>query len=164
MRYFIDTEFNENGETIALISIAIVAEDGRELYLVSSEVCKENCQEWVQANVWPYLFANPHNTADRAKIRMRIEDFIGSDSIPEFWGYFADYDWVVFCWLWGAMISLPAHFPKFCLDLKQLAVSLGVAKPKVLVPAEQPEHNALADARWNAKLHAALVALEHSRP
>ncbi len=31
MRYFLDTEFYEDGKTIDLISIGIVAEDGREL-------------------------------------------------------------------------------------------------------------------------------------
>ena len=35
MRYFYDTEFLEDGETIDLISIGIVAEDGREYYAVN---------------------------------------------------------------------------------------------------------------------------------
>ncbi len=37
MRYWYDTEFIEDGKTIDLISIGIVAEDGRELYLQSVE-------------------------------------------------------------------------------------------------------------------------------
>ena len=32
MRYYIDTEFYEKPKTISLISLAIVAEDGREFY------------------------------------------------------------------------------------------------------------------------------------
>lgn len=39
---------------------------------------------------------------------------------PQFYGYYADYDWVVFCWLFGRMIDLPKGFPKYCIDLKQL--------------------------------------------
>lgn len=35
MRYFFDTEFYEDGKTIDLVSIGIVAEDGRELYAVN---------------------------------------------------------------------------------------------------------------------------------
>ena len=31
MRYFYDTEFIEDGTTIELVSIGVVAEDGREL-------------------------------------------------------------------------------------------------------------------------------------
>lgn len=37
----------------------------------------------------------------------------------QFYGYYADYDWVVFCWLFGKMIDLPAGFPMYCIDLKQ---------------------------------------------
>jgi hypothetical protein len=39
---------------------------------------------------------------------------------PEFYGYFADYDWVVFCSLYGTMMDLPKGFPKYCRDLKQM--------------------------------------------
>lgn len=42
------------------------------------------------------------------------------DQTPEFFGYFADYDWVVFCWLFGKMIDLPEGFPYYCKDLKQM--------------------------------------------
>lgn len=37
----------------------------------------------------------------------------------EFYAYYADYDWVVFCWLFGKMVKLPKGFPKYCRDLKQ---------------------------------------------
>lgn len=39
---------------------------------------------------------------------------------PVFYGYYADYDWVVFCWLFGKMIDLPKGFPMYCRDLKQM--------------------------------------------
>jgi hypothetical protein len=57
MRYFYDTEFLEDGRTIELISIGIVAEDGREYYAVNSDmpvdrITKDN---WLLNNVWPLL-------------------------------------------------------------------------------------------------------------
>lgn len=42
------------------------------------------------------------------------------NNTPKFHAYYADYDWVAFCWLFGKMIDLPKGFPKFCFDLKQL--------------------------------------------
>lgn len=39
---------------------------------------------------------------------------------PEFYGYYSDYDWVVFCQLFGKMINLPNGFPMYCIDLKQM--------------------------------------------
>ena len=38
----------------------------------------------------------------------------------EFYAYYADYDWVVFCWIFGKMIDLPQGFPMYCKDLKQI--------------------------------------------
>ena len=37
MKYFLDTEFIEDGKTIDLISIGIVCEDNRTLYYQNSE-------------------------------------------------------------------------------------------------------------------------------
>lgn len=47
MRYFYDTEFIEDGHTIELISIGVVAEDGREYYAVSTEFDPERAGSWV---------------------------------------------------------------------------------------------------------------------
>lgn len=44
----------------------------------------------------------------------------GCTNKPEFYAYFADYDWVVFCWLFGRMLDLPKNFPYYCRDLKQM--------------------------------------------
>lgn len=39
---------------------------------------------------------------------------------PEFYAYYAAYDWVLFCSLFGRMIDLPKGFPMYCNDLKQM--------------------------------------------
>lgn len=43
-----------------------------------------------------------------------------TDTPIEFYGYYADYDWVLFCSLFGRMIDLPKGFPMYCRDLKQM--------------------------------------------
>lgn len=159
MRYFIDTEFAEAGDrivpTIDLISIGIVAEDGREFYAESSEFSEELCNKWVKEHVFP-LLGPPERRLSRAEIRDKIAEFVGDDQEPEFWAYYADYDWVVFCWLFGAMVDLPRNFPKLCLDLQQWWIQLG--RPNHVKPEAPPcEHDALHDARWNKQLHEALT-------
>jgi len=145
MRYFIDTEFIEDGRTIDLVSIGVVAEDGRELYLQSSEVDWSKANEWVLANVRPHLWGD-YADASREEIAERLRLFvIHDDSPPEFWGYYADYDWVVIAQLYGTMMDLPKGWPMFCMDLKQLAVEKG--NPR-LIDLGGVEHHALADARW----------------
>lgn len=50
-RYFIDTEFIDDGEVVDLISIGIVGSDGRELYLQSCEFNHRIASLWVRENV-----------------------------------------------------------------------------------------------------------------
>ena len=149
MRFYLDTEFNEAPGILDLISIALVAEDGREFYAVSSEFREEDCNEWVRAHVLPKLAGE--RRVSRAEIRDGIRAFIG-EAPPEMWGYFADYDWVLFCWLFGAMVDLPKGWPMFCLDLKQAMHEHGLTKD-VLPAQPHNAHHALADARWLRKAH-----------
>ncbi len=147
MRYFIDTEFIESGahHPIDLLSIGMVADDGRELYLESDEANRELANDWVKANVFPHLNGP---SVSLTCIRDMIVDFCDQEKYgkPEFWGYYSDYDWVVFCQIFGKMIDLPKGWPMFCRDLKQLCVDLG--NPE-LPKQDSAEHNALNDARWN---------------
>lgn len=60
MRYWYDTEFIEDGKTIDLISIAVVAQDGRELSMQSTEFDPSKASLWVKENVFPHLVHCPH--------------------------------------------------------------------------------------------------------
>ena len=147
MKYFIDTEFIESGPAFPLIllSIGIVAEDGREFYTANADAPLELANDWVKKNVIPHL---GFSIAIK-DIRQAVLNFIGSEK-PEFWGYYADYDWVVFCQLFGTMMDLPKGWPMYCRDIKQLCDSLGNPKlPKQL----STEHNALNDAQWNRQAY-----------
>lgn len=163
VRCFVDTEFYENGHTIDLISIGAVRSDGEEFYAVSQEAKLHLISDsnWVRLNVLSKL--PPYSDTDvwrpRSWIAERFAMFMGwsrtadgkSDGpgVAEVWGYYSDYDWVAICQLYGTMMGLPNHFPRYCLDLKQLSVMLGDPKHP---PDPKGEHNALTDARWNKKL------------
>ncbi len=153
MKYFYDTEFLEDGKTIELISIGIVAEDGREYYAVSSEmpwnrICKH---EWLMQNVVPQL---GDERKSRATIRDEVSDFlfpvqktllgIVNRGLPELWAWFGSYDHVVLAQLFGTMMDFPNHVPMWTNDLRQEQHRRG--NPGL---PEQPEglHNALADAK-----------------
>jgi hypothetical protein len=165
MKYFLDTEFIEDGKTIDLISIGIVAEDGREFYAEVNDADLSKASDWVKENVLPHLWSRREDKRDanrwtrdggkggllyRGELKRDIVEFIGDDVKPEFWGYYADYDWVVFCQVFGTMMDLPKGFPMYCRDIKQLCDSLG--NPK-LPEQGKGEHHALADARWNKKAY-----------
>ena len=143
MRIWFDTEFIEDGKTIDLISIGIVTEDHGELYMENAECDLSRASPWVQENVVSHLEGGIRRL-HRSKIAEMVQRLAGDK--PEFWGYYADYDWVVLCQLFGTMMDLPKGWPMYCRDIKQLCDSLG--NPK-LPEQGKDEHHALADARWN---------------
>ncbi len=149
MRFFLDTEFIEDGRTIDLISIGIVADDGREYYAESNECDLTRASPWVVDNVLPHL-KGPSKS--RHRIRGDVWDFMGDK--PEVWAYYGAYDWVALCQLFGTMMALPTGWPMYVLDLKQAADFLiGDRKlrdgtPERLLPKTGTQHNALDDARW----------------
>lgn len=155
MKIWFDTEFIEDGKTIDLLSIGMIREDGKTLYLenLSADVAKAS--EWVKENVISHLDYVKHGVA-REEIGPKVHAFVGAN--PEFWAYYADYDWVVLCHLYGTMMDLPKGWPMYCRDVKQLCDSLG--NPR-LPPQEGDEHHALNDAIWT---RLAWVELNAMRP
>lgn len=162
---------------VDLISIALVCDDGREYYAVAQDGWTPmDVSPWLRDNVVPFLpregRLDEHEVAtlcsspsvgwgldridlvdvakSRARISQDLREFMDGGTqphVPRFWGYFADYDWVLFCQLFGTMMDLPKGWPMFCLDLKQEMVRCGVSRAE-LPKQSGTEHNALADARW----------------
>jgi hypothetical protein len=144
MRYWFDTEFIEDGKTIDLISIGIVAEDGREFYAQNTDCDYSRASDWVRENVIAKLAPRKHDLMTKAQIKDAVLEFVGTNK-PELWAYYADYDWVVLCQLFGTMMDLPKGWPMYCRDVKQLCDDVG--NPSLPVQGKG-EHHALADARW----------------
>lgn len=235
MNYYIDTEFHEYFKkpiswlptigkfnkpyhTIELISIGIVAEDGREYYALCKEFDLKAAEknEWLNKNVLTPIASDFYQKESRyakyhfsdsltlknflkwkgkskSEIAREITEWISSHETigeasfiwpvdekvkeipcgaPVFYGYYADYDWVVFCSLFGTMMDLPKEFPMYCKDLKQILDDKAVGrwhmthkeciekiKSDKNYPKQENEHNALADAKWNLKLYKFLKSL-----
>jgi hypothetical protein len=148
VRYFYDCEFIEDGVTIDLVSIAVVCEDGREFYAVSTEFDASKARQWVRRNVLTKLPAPSSQVwRSRARIRDELHAFVThGGAAPELWAWVGAYDHVALCQLWGSMTELPREMPRFTRELKQLWEEAG--KPH-LPPAPSDAHDALADARHN---------------
>ena len=173
MRYWLDTEFIEDGETIDLISIAIVAEDGREFYAENQDANLDKAGPWVRDNVLPMLWSREPNKAEVNKwirdggyggllrhqeIQQEVLRFvIAPQSRPEFWGMYVASDWVVFYQLWGKLVEMPPGLPRYCRELKQECDRLN--NPR-LPEKPQMRHHALFDARWNKEVWEFLQSIE----
>lgn len=154
MKFFFDTEFIEDGKTIEPISIGIVDIKGRAYYR-EFDVDLTCASPWVQENVVPHLLGV---TKSKEFIRDEIVEFVGKGK-HEFWAYYADYDWVLMAQLFGTMMELPRHWPRFCMDLRQYMVH---ARFDVAKRPEQTgtAHNALDDALWNRMCYARIKQFE----
>ena len=142
MRIWFDTEFLENGRSIDPISVGMVREDGATFYAeVPLAHVVANQSDWLRENVRPHL-RGAKAAMDRAEMQAAIIEFAGPS--PEFWAYYASYDWVLLCPLFGTMMDLPKGWPMFVRDVQQWRAELG--NPDM--PAQDKEHDALADALW----------------
>lgn len=159
MRIFVDFEFIENGDKhpIIPISVGVVREDGSNYYAEFNDVDWSLANSWVIENVKPIIgTVSDEPPKNKVTIAHEIREFVGEK--PEFWGYFADYDWVILCQLYGKMIDLPEGWPKYCLDLKQWMWHLGVDRSSM--PPNNNEHNALSDAIWNSQVFQTLLEFQ----
>lgn len=98
---------------------------------------------------------------DNGTLRANVQEV---DENIEFYAYYADYDWVIFCRLFGRMIDLPEGFPMWCIDLKQMMWERGLDKnwKQSVCPDPEGEHNALVDAEWNKKLFHEIIKKKHN--
>lgn len=165
-RYFYDWEFQEQQDeftgltTIFPISMGMVSDNGRELYLVNNsyffweQMGLVKTSDWVKENVLNHI-----SDADRLqygynfkRFGMHIKHFISRGgritdrSHVELWGYFADYDHVCLAQCFGSMLQLPDCIPMHTMDIKQLV------NGKQIGFGPDSEHHALSDARWNKKV------------
>jgi hypothetical protein len=71
MRVFVDTEFTDFIDC-HLISIALVADDGREFYGERSDFDMSTCSQFVYAAVLPQLGQHPGRVFTRDKLRVAL--------------------------------------------------------------------------------------------
>jgi hypothetical protein len=147
VKIWFDTEFHDDGTVIDLISIGMVKETGEEYYAVCNQFNPAKVGAWIRRNVLSQLPAR-EEWKTRETIRREIEEFVGYETPIEFWAYYGAYDWVILSQLFGGMLYIPAHWPKFFHDVKWLCEQKG--NPQ-LPKQGKGEHNALLDARWNKK-------------
>ncbi|MEV6401283.1 hypothetical protein AB0M39_42025, partial [Streptomyces sp. NPDC051907] len=155
MKTSIDLEFREDGTVIELVSIALVAEDGRELYAVNADMDQHavRTHPWLGRNVWPQLpvVKNPRGARGvdrldldhpdvhpRRKIRRMAEEFFKATPDLDLWAYYGAYDHVCMAQLWGPMPALPSYVPMRTNDIAQELARLG--DPPVPAQPEGEHH------------------------
>jgi hypothetical protein len=139
VRYFLDTEYNGWGG--ALLSLALVPDDGEELYLTLD--WDGQLEEWVERNVVPYLDTVPDGLVSprlsRADAARALAHYLAGDPEPQIVA-----DWPEDIALFSALLLTGAgtmvEVPPLGFRLMPLAGFSTAANSAV-------PHNALHDAR-----------------
>jgi len=154
MRYFLDTEFNGFGG--ALLSLALVPDDGGEEFYITLE-CEDPIDAWVERHVIPYLDAVPEELKGPRLPRRLAADAVAAwlahERSPEI---IADWpeDIAQFTRLLMIGPGLMVEVPSMTFKLETLHGFSTAANSKV-------PHNALHDAR--ALRHHIINDLERNR-
>jgi hypothetical protein len=139
MRYFLDTEYNGWGG--ALLSLALVPDDGEELYLTLH--WEGPLETWVERNVIPYLDSVPEQLVSprmsRGDAARTLAHYLAGDSDPLIVA-----DWPEDIAQLNALLvtgpGLMAEIPRLRCEFIALSGFSTAANSKV-------PHNALHDAR-----------------
>ena len=139
MRYFLDTEYNGWGG--ALLSLALVPEDGEELYVTLD--WDGSLEQWVERNVVPYLDTVPESLVSprmsRADAARTVAHYLAGDPNPVIVA-----DWPEDIALFNALLvtgpGMMTEVPALSFQFMPLNGFSTAANSKV-------PHNALHDAR-----------------
>jgi hypothetical protein len=161
-KLFFDTEFTGLHQNTTLVSIGIVAEDGRELYHHLSDYDYGQIDNWLRKNVLANLGSAP--PIRTIQLREIIEFFITPYERVELWGDCQSWDWVLFVNLWGHAFGVPEKIYYIPFDISTLMAAKGI-DPDInreefsgLVGNPQ-KHNALWDAKVIKACYEKLVNL-----
>ena len=145
MLVFLDTEFTDLARP-ELLSLALVAEDGREFYAELADYPASRCSVFVQDTVLPLFGRVPGAACDGTEMALRLRTWF--EALPEPATIVFDYqtDWDL---LAGAMPGRPLDSFATPLYLNGYAITHPIFEQAQNLTYTQawPPHHALADAR-----------------
>jgi hypothetical protein len=149
MFVFLDTEFTDFVRP-DLISLALVAEDGREFYAERTDYHRDACNAFVRKNVVPFLGRVPGATCSRDELTQRLHAWFDQLQEPATVIYDFEGDWQLLVWaiLGRAYRTPPANFGE-PLHLGNSSITHPMFEQALnrVYTDDWPPHHALADAR-----------------
>ncbi|MBH3416810.1 3'-5' exoribonuclease [Pseudomonas sp. P66] len=148
MRVFLDCEFTKLSAAAKLISLALVAEDGREFYVELLDAWKEeDCSDFVKEIVLPQLWGGSY-ALPIVEARMSLLRFLTSfKKEVEIVTDAPQYDWELFC----DLVYEGGRWPRIVRNFPTDATTLSPTSE-----GEELPHHALLDARIIAGMFASV--------
>lgn len=175
MKLFFDTEFTGLRKTTTLISLGIVAEDGRKFYAEFTDYSREQCDDWIKENVIDNLcldgMGDGASSTDENQpcilvrgnkeyVKSELSEWLSRFDAVEFVSDVCHYDFVLLIDLFGTAFDLPKNVNPACHDINQdiarhfdisEAEAFNVSREEIVLELygreiEGRKHNSLYDA------------------
>ena len=174
MNLYFDTEFTGLHKDTTLISIGIVAEDGRKFYAEFTDYDREQCDDWIKENVIANLLYNasakvyerPRDEMDcyvkdkKDLVSVALRDWLSQFNSVQFVSDVCHYDFVLLVDIFGSAWDLPRNVSPVCHDISQdIANHYGISDAEAFDKSREEivkelcgqeiegrKHNALYDA------------------
>ncbi|WP_454564955.1 hypothetical protein [Pseudomonas sp. AIG] len=147
MRLFLDSEFTQLSAAAKLISLALVAENGREFYVELLDSWQEDCSDFVKEIVLPQLCGGSY-ALPIVDARMSLLRFLTSfKKEVEIVTDAPQYDWELFC----DLVYDGGRWPRIVRNFPTDATTLSPTSE-----GEELPHHALLDARIIAGMFASV--------
>jgi hypothetical protein len=165
VRIFFDCEFTGLHQHTTLISIGLVAGDGREFYAEFDDFNRAQVNDWLTANVLCHLIFSGHNmrhsdgiltgrSGGTRYIASELRKWLSLFDAVEMWGDVLAYDWMLFCELFDAPDTaerLPRNVYYIPFDIATLMKIKGIdpdiSREEFSGMGTYAKHNAIDDAR-----------------
>ena len=138
MKLFFDTEFTGLHKNTTLVSIGIIAENGKTFYAELTDYDQKQIDEWLEKNVIANLtidkdslgkFGDDANwlvRGDTASIKYYLEGWLKQFEKVVFWSDCLSYDWVLFNHIFGHAFSIPENVYYIPFDICTLFEHKGI--------------------------------------
>lgn len=169
MKVFFDTEFTGLHKDTTLISIGLIAEDGKTFYAELNDYDESQVDEWLKENVIDNLLFNEHKVllqksqitgvqdynikSNKEAVADTLEIWLSQFDKVEMWSDCLSYDWVLFNDLFGHAFNIPKNVYYIPFDictlftLRNIDPDINREKFANLESGKDRKHNALWDAK-----------------
>ena len=164
-KVFFDTEFTGLHKGTSLISIGLIADDGKTFYAENAEYDKSQVDDWINEHVianTSYLkesgnmeiastsLSNFYHVEGIDGIKTDLMDWLNQFDTVEIWSDCLAYDWVLFNDIFGHAFNIPKNVYYIPFDICTLFKTKGVdpdINREEFAGIVGSKHNALHDAK-----------------
>lgn len=151
VKVFFDLEFTGLNQNADILSIGLISDDGKTYYAEISDYDPHKVSGWVHENVINH-FNNSH-VITKSELKEELVEWFSQFTSVEMWSDVGQYDWVIFCNIFGSALDIPKNINYICFDLATLLKSCNI-DPDIYrekfvdtIPIEGRKHNAIWDAQ-----------------